>query len=62
VCIVLDVSRKELLEEIEDFTKLMRKAGTAQQIKIATKKTWRRKYGEMNITVTLPSDTVNGLS
>ncbi|CAB3990429.1 Hypothetical predicted protein, partial [Paramuricea clavata] len=44
VCIVLDVSRKELLEEIEDLYQVNEER-TAQQIKIANKKTWRRLKG-----------------
>ncbi|CAB3990428.1 Hypothetical predicted protein [Paramuricea clavata] len=44
VCIVLDVSRKELLEEIEDLYQVNEER-TAEQIKIASKKTWRRLKG-----------------
>ena len=42
VCIVLDVSRKELLEEIEDLYEVNEKR-TEQAIKIANKRTWRSK-------------------
>ena len=43
VCIVLDVSRKELQEEIEDLYQVNEER-TAEQIKIASKKTWRSKF------------------
>ena len=43
VCIVLDVSRKELQEEIEDLYQVNEER-TAEQIKIANKKTWRSKF------------------
>lgn len=43
VCVVLDVSRKELLEEIEDVYGWYEKS-TEQQIKVANKKTWGSKF------------------
>ena len=48
VCIVLDVSRKELLEEIEDLYQVNEER-TAEKIKIANKKTWRRKFLFINL-------------
>lgn len=43
VCIVLDVSRNELLQEIEDLYEANKKR-TEEQIKFASKRTWRSKY------------------
>ena len=43
VCIVLDVSRKEMLEEIEDLYEVNERR-TEEQIKIANKRTWRSKF------------------
>ena len=43
VCVVLDVSRKELLDEIEDMYAVNEKR-TEEQIKFQTKKTWRSKF------------------
>ncbi|XP_028410770.1 uncharacterized protein LOC114533451 [Dendronephthya gigantea] len=50
VCIVLDVSRRELLEEIEDMYGWYEKS-TEEQIKIANKKTWGRLKGYALSTV-----------
>ena len=43
VCVVLDVSRQELLEEIEDLYKI-NEIKTVEQIKLHSKKTWRSMY------------------
>ena len=43
VCIVLDVSRQELLEEIEELYEV-NETRTDEQIKVHSKKTWRRAY------------------
>ena len=50
VCIVLDVSRKELLEEIEELY-IVNEKKTEEQIKKASKKTWRRMYMVINIKI-----------
>ena len=42
VCIVLDVSRHELLEEIENLYEFNEKK-TEEQIKIESKRTWKSK-------------------
>ena len=42
VCIVLDVSRKEQMEEIEHLYEVNEKR-TEEKIKIATRRTWRSK-------------------
>ena len=42
VCIVLDVSRQELLQEIEDLYEVNEKR-TEEQIRLSSKKTWRSR-------------------
>ena len=42
VCVILDVSRKELLEEIEDLYEANEKR-TEEQIKFACKRSWKSK-------------------
>ena len=43
VCIVLDVGRQDVLEEVEEIYELSEKS-TREQIKFASKKTWNSEY------------------
>ena len=48
VCIVLDVSRRELFEEIEELYEVNEKR-TREQITISNKRTWKSKYPFKNL-------------
>lgn len=52
VCVVLDVSRQELLEEIESLYEVNEKR-TEEQIKVSSKKTWKRLKCYFAITLVL---------